>query len=82
MLQLSEGCVLCYMLCYPVRPSICKPITLIANTLSSSICRCSVFLIDPETDELVAKVFDGISSNDKQVGLRTDYLSEFDTASS
>ncbi|XP_067663300.1 cGMP-dependent 3',5'-cyclic phosphodiesterase-like isoform X2 [Haliotis asinina] len=29
--------------------------------------RCSVFLIDPETDELVAKVFDGISANDKEV---------------
>ena len=25
--------------------------------------RCSVFLIDKETDELVAKVFDGIQTN-------------------
>ena len=29
--------------------------------------RCSVFLIDNETDELVSKVFDGISANDSEV---------------
>ncbi|XP_069130553.1 uncharacterized protein [Argopecten irradians] len=29
--------------------------------------RCSVFLIDEETEELVAKVFDGITTNDKEV---------------
>lgn len=29
--------------------------------------RCSVFLIDQETDELVAKVFDGILANDNEV---------------
>ncbi|KAK3099330.1 hypothetical protein FSP39_002735 [Pinctada imbricata] len=28
--------------------------------------RCSVFLIDKETDELVAKVFDGITTNDSE----------------
>lgn len=28
--------------------------------------RCSVFLIDKETDELVAKVFDGIQANDNE----------------
>lgn len=29
--------------------------------------RCSVFLIDKETKELVAEVFDGISTNNKEV---------------
>lgn len=29
--------------------------------------RCSVFLIDQEVDELVAKVFDGALANDNEV---------------
>lgn len=32
--------------------------------------RCSVFLIDKETKELVAEVFDGISTNNKEVPLK------------
>lgn len=33
----------------------------------SDYYRCSVFLIDKETKELVAEVFDGISTNSKEV---------------
>jgi len=35
------------------------------------VFRCSVFLIDRETDELVAKVFDGITTKkDNEVSCR------------
>lgn len=36
-------------------------------TLFSFASRCSVFLIDRETDELIAKVFDGITYDDSEV---------------
>ena len=37
-------------------------------------CRCSVFLIDKETKELVAEVFDGISTNNKEVQCAIEVL--------
>lgn len=42
--------------------------TLLYNPLFFN--RCSVFLIDKETKELVAEVFDGISTNNKEVPLK------------